>query len=405
MTNKISTSRGYCIIDETGIFFYDHNQPESSIPVVKSEEWATASDQKSLGKVAIFLSEDCNLRCIYCYANSGTTERVVSKENSKILIDFVCSFCDNLILDFHGGGEPLLYFDTIKEIYEYAYSTGKLLRTVLITNGYIVSRQAEIIDWITSHVDILAVSCDGTPEIQNAQRPHMSGCESAQSVERTITMLTERDYGFTVRSTVTGASVEYMLDIMEYFHSLGVENVIFSPCYNFGRSTDRDLLPNPQKYAENFMKAFDYAYRHDMSIRTNSFRMPGRAYCGALPAFNICLTVDNKISTCYEVINAADPASEVFIIGEVADGKVVLSKEQLTKLRNIKFDATNCDNCAFRLVCRGGCPVKMYRNSVGSSSNLCAITRLLVPQILDYIHSNPDAAPCILRNVEAIDLT
>lgn len=152
MTNKISTSRGYCIIDETGILFYDHNQPESSIPVVKSEEWATTSDQKSLGKVAIFLSEDCNLRCIYCYANSGTTEKVVSKENLKNLIDFVCSFCDNLILDFHGGGEPLLYFDTIKEIYEYAYSTDKLLRTVLITNGYIVSRQAAIIDWIIRHV-------------------------------------------------------------------------------------------------------------------------------------------------------------------------------------------------------------------------------------------------------------
>lgn len=403
MEKKISTSHGYCIIDESGIYFYNQEYPEKSIPIPIAESSSPSSDQKSLGKVAIFLSEDCNLRCVYCYANSGTTERVVSKENAKILIDFVSSFCDNLILDFHGGGEPLLYFDTIKEIYEYAYSTGKLLRTVLITNGYIVSNQSEIIDWITDHVDILAVSCDGTPQIQNAQRPHMSGCGSAEAVERTITMLVEKDYGFTVRSTVTGASVEYMLDITKYFHSLGIENVIFSPCYNFGRSTDRILLPEPQKYAENFMKAFDYAYHHGMSIRTNSFRMPGRAYCGALPAFNICLTVDNKISTCYEVINASDPASEVFIIGEITDGKVVLSKDRLNNLRNIKFDATNCDNCDYRLVCRGGCPVKMYRNSIGSSSNLCSITRLLVPKILDYIHANPESASCILRNVETID--
>ena len=61
------------------------------------------------------------------------------------MIDYVAEKADRIILDFHGGGEPLLYFDIIRHLVEYAKATGKLYRTVLISNGVIVGNKAEIL--------------------------------------------------------------------------------------------------------------------------------------------------------------------------------------------------------------------------------------------------------------------
>lgn len=405
MEYKFKTSKGYCKISNSGFCFFNESCDEYNLNAfnnkINSVEEITMTD-KRVGKVAIFLSENCNLRCIYCYANSGKGVRIVSLESAKVLIDFISERCEYFILDFHGGGEPLIFFDLIKEIYDYAYATGKLFRTVLISNGYILQRKEEILDWIVKHINVFAISCDGKPEVQNSQRPTAGKQASSAVVEETITNLVNRNYEFTVRATVTGASDKYMYHNIQYFHSLGVKNIIFSPCYNYGRSNDIELLPNPKIYVEQFMRCFEYAYKNDIILRTTSFRMPGKNYCGALPAYNICLTVDNYISTCYEVTSRNDSASDLFFVGKIENGEVKLFKENLNKLKNVKFNNINCSQCECSLVCRGGCPVKQYRNSIRSSGNLCAITKMLVPRIIDFLHHNPDSAKNILRNSDLL---
>lgn len=55
-----------------------------------------------------------------------------------------------------------------------------------------------------------------------------------------------------------------------------------------------------------------------------------------------------------------------------------------------------CIKCNYQLVCCGGCPVKKVRNSKESLGNLCAITKILVPKMLDFLQENPNAA-CIKK--------
>lgn len=404
MDSIIKTSKGNCVIHESGIYFIDKQENfQEKMQLINSKNNSIKinnNSKKTLSKIAIFLSEDCNLRCIYCYANSGKRDVKVSVDNAKTLIDFICTKADKIILDFHGGGEPLLYFDIIKELHDYVKNKNKLYKTVLITNGYIENNKDEILHWITNNVDILAISCDGTPEIQNTNRPHVNNLESYKEVEDTIKKLVAKNYNFTVRSTVTNNSVSKLYDIIKYFHSLGVHNVIFSPCYNFGRSSDIKLIPNAKQYSESFMEAFKYAYENKINIRTNSFRLPGRNYCGALPGFNIALTTDGYISTCYEVIDSKDKSGNMFIVGKIENNTVKFFKEKIEKLNKIENLDYSCSHCSYKLVCRGGCPIKHVRNSKEASNNLCTITKLLVPKILDFIHSNPDSANIILRNTE-----
>ena len=72
----VKIKNGYAILHESGIYFLANEtnlkeklavietrkRPEINLPV---------SDRERLAKAIIYLSSDCNLRCIYCYANSG----------------------------------------------------------------------------------------------------------------------------------------------------------------------------------------------------------------------------------------------------------------------------------------------------------------------------------------------
>ena len=402
MDNKFKTDNGYCIVNESGFYFYSNDSYNKELKFDNKKTGNEYSQStKHLGKISIFLSENCNLRCIYCYADSGKGVRTVSLTSAKTLIDFVSQKSDYFILDFHGGGEPLLFFFFFLDIYDYAHDTGKLLRVVLISNCYIQDRKTEILDWIVEHVDVFAISFDGIPLVQNFQRPAVINSTSSEIVEDSVRYLVKKNYNFTVRSTVTGFSDKYMFENIKYFHSLGIRNVIFSPCYNYGRSDDANLLPNPTIYVKQFMDCVSYAYKNNLTLRTTSFRMPGKSYCGALPAYNICLTVDDYISTCYEVTSKNDFASDLFFVGKIENGNVVFWKDKILNLKSFDLDG-KCSKCECRFVCRGGCPVKQYRNSVRSSGNLCAITKLVVPKILTYLHENPNAANNLLHNSELV---
>ena len=404
-SQKIKTKKGYCYINRFGLFFTDENTPfdfEKCAQKAPLEQIKPSDNpNEKLAKVTFFITSDCNLRCIYCYANSGVSHHVLSLENAKIFIDSIAKKVDKLILDFHGGGEPFLEFDLIKSIYEYAEKTGKLYRSIAITNGYFAKgRRKEIEEWIVTHINNLAISCDGTPEIQNRNRPTAAGTPSAKEVEETIRYIAHSNMNLTVRSTITRESTPYLVDIMKYFHSLGVKNIIFSPYYNYGRTTDTQLLIDPKEYAQNFMKAFEYAVKNDLNIRTTSFRVPGESYCGATSAFNMCLTPDGYISTCYEVVkNSNNPIEEPFLIGKIEDGKLVFNKKNLEMLRNVK-NKKECTTCKYRMLCRGGCPIKIARNSEDSSKNLCILTKTMVPQILDYIQEHPESSKNILNNID-----
>ncbi|MBR0104446.1 MAG: SPASM domain-containing protein, partial [Firmicutes bacterium] len=189
--------------------------------------------------------------------------------------------------------------------------------------------------------------------------------------------------------------------MVEYFYNIGVKNVIFSPCYNYGRTTDSRIVPNPANYVQNYMEAIQFAYKHGMRLSSNSFRYPGKHYCGALAGFNIALTTDNYISTCYEVVDKKSDPTGNFIVGEMNNGEINFYLNKIENLKAVEEEDYNkkCRACSYHLLCRGGCPVKLARNSVDSLNNLCAITKSLAPKMLEFLREHPDAVHTVFKNV------
>ena len=77
----------------------------------------------ALYQIDILLNYTCNFKCIYCYSAVGRSSRQIDFGSIKAVVDYL--FCSGkkqenpYIINFSGGGEPLLSFDLIRQTVDY----------------------------------------------------------------------------------------------------------------------------------------------------------------------------------------------------------------------------------------------------------------------------------------------
>jgi uncharacterized protein len=98
-------------------FFDPETPPNDCVPNNGSPAYDT---------VVLFLTNQCNLRCTYCYASSGDyPKQEMSWEVAKAAIERVLSEVvkrkgSPLTLGFHGGGEPTMNWLVLRQSVEHA---------------------------------------------------------------------------------------------------------------------------------------------------------------------------------------------------------------------------------------------------------------------------------------------
>lgn len=124
---------------------------------------------------SLYVTEQCNLRCIYCYEHVKR-DKVISLEIAK---DAIIATFDRAVEEgveyveilFHGG-EPFLGFHRIREICDWVWSREWPCKYVCFatTNGTLV--HGEIKDWLrdNKHRFVAGLSLDGTREMHNRNR-------------------------------------------------------------------------------------------------------------------------------------------------------------------------------------------------------------------------------------------
>ena len=136
-------------------------------------------------KCTLLLTYACNLNCIYCYERNKsndksknmsfeTARRIISDEISKLSSE---SGFDTVEFNFFGG-EPLLRFDLIRNVVEWAEEqcfTEHCCFTAT-TNGTLVDDEVKA--WCRLHKKhfALGLSIDGTDDIQQKNR----GCRTSE---------------------------------------------------------------------------------------------------------------------------------------------------------------------------------------------------------------------------------
>ncbi len=127
--------------------------------------------------ITLQVTQQCNLRCKYCvYSGSYITRihssRTMSLETAKKGVDFIVSNSldlDQINIAFYGG-EPLLQFNLIKKVVEYAEveTEGKKVSFGMTTNGTLFND--EILNFLQEKKFMLVISLDGPEEVHDKNR-------------------------------------------------------------------------------------------------------------------------------------------------------------------------------------------------------------------------------------------
>lgn len=196
--------------------------------MVERKEYTTGAMIDTWGNGAqnltFIVTEDCNLRCKYCYVTHKTKGKRLDIETAKKFIDYILTTeqivkPEAVVLDFIGG-EPLLEAELIEEICDYfkirAYEEGVSwywnYRINISTNGinYDDEKVQRLIKKNEDKISI-GITIDGTKEKHDLQRVFPDGSGSYNAVYRNIKLWLQQFPGST---KVTFASEDLALYII-----------------------------------------------------------------------------------------------------------------------------------------------------------------------------------------------
>ena len=131
--------------------------------------------------MCLFLTQSCNLKCVYCYGDGGGygTGGRMDEQTAFQAVDWLLEQSEKIKKLHIGffGGEPFLNFPLMKAIVAYAkdkvQAIGKEVDFNTTTNATLLDE--EQIAFIKEHKINVMVSFDGPKEVQDAQRPYANG--------------------------------------------------------------------------------------------------------------------------------------------------------------------------------------------------------------------------------------
>ncbi len=326
--------------------------------------------------LCLHVAHDCNLRCKYCFADEGAfggPKGVMSVETGKKAIDFVIEKSGtrkNIEIDFFGG-EPLLNFEAVKEILEYARSkeeeTGKHFRFTITTNGLLLDD--EKINYINENMDNIVLSLDGKKETNDKMRVRADGRGCYDDiVPKFIKVAESRNQDrYYVRGTFTRNNLNFSEDVLHFadlgFKQVSVEPVVAPDSADYAlREEDLPIIMEEyEKLAAEMIKrkkegkGFNF-FHFMIDLDQGPCVIKRLSGCGSGCEY-LAITPDGDIFPCHQFVGM-----ENFKMGNL-DEKTF--DDDIRK----SFDASNvytkpdCKKCWAKFYCSGGCPANGWNFS------------------------------------------
>jgi len=158
--------------------------------------------------IALFLTQTCNLRCVYCYGQGGEYghQGVMTWDTARAAVDWLMDNsldAEQVHIGFFGG-EPLLNFPLLQQVVSYAKAQaatrGKRVAFNMTTNATRLTDK--IIAYLKAEDINPLISCDGPPALQDRQRPFKNGRGSYQRLFANVQKLRQVFPDLTARATL-----------------------------------------------------------------------------------------------------------------------------------------------------------------------------------------------------------
>ena len=362
--------------------------------------------------ISFFLTTKCNLRCEYCYNSDERTkveEKSLPIEIARAGIDEFFANTPSRHIRFYGPGEPTMEFYLMKQIVEYAKCKDENVTVEIQTNG---AFSPHVCKWVLDNVNIAWVSFDGTPDIQNNQRPFPNKKMSAPTIEKNIKWLNtnkgNRNLMVGARVTITNLNINRQIEMIDYFNSLGIKYIWTDPIFPEVKKipvcedTEReDICIDLEMYVKNFIKAHRYAKIKEIfygSFFTCNFDGEAKINCRACTPVPH-LTPDGYVSACDMVVYGENAYHmDCFIYGkwDSQSKKFIYFDDKIKALQNRNVDnILHCKNCIAKLHCGGHCLGEVVNSTGkldGQIPSICNAVKTLYRELgtcekYDYMHS------------------
>ena len=324
--------------------------------------------------MCMHMAHDCNLRCKYCFADTGEfhgARMLMPEKVAYAALDLLIAHSGkrhNLEVDLFGG-EPLMNWDVVKKTVAYGRELekkhDKRINFTITTNC--VALDDEKIDFINREMHNVVLSLDGRREIHDALRLTANGKGSFDLIAPRAQELVRRrgDKEHYVRGTFTNRNLDFTNDV-KALREMGFEQISLEPV----------VLPDESPYAiraehvETVLAEYDTLASFLLSERKagrwfNFFhfmvdlaggpclkkRVSG---CGAGAEY-VAVSPDGDIFPCHQFVGEAE-----WKMGSVLSGEFNTGMQQDFLSCNI-LTKPECRACWAKYFCSGGCAANAWK--------------------------------------------
>ncbi|OPA80839.1 hypothetical protein BVG16_00340 [Paenibacillus selenitireducens] len=286
--------------------------------------------------VHVFVTNDCNLSCDYCYVSELREKLYFRTEFIDSLISFInralsLNKSEKVLLNFFGG-EPLLNKRVIEEIILASNKINVKTNFMMTTNGTLLTKS--IIDYLAEHNFILSVSLDGTPEVHNRHRTYANGEPSWEKIKPNLEYLLKKIPGSTARITYNSDNVSELYQSILFLADQGFQEI--KPIPNFLDEGWED--EHFSILREQFDKIASFSEKNKnigLSMLKKKLRIQGDC-SGGFDSFSI--NANGDIYPCTYVVG-----EEKFRLGNINSA----DNYELQKFPTDHKQRTDCQGCSY----------------------------------------------------------
>ena len=298
-----------------------------------------------LGSVYIKLTNQCNLHCNYCYAQSGKPSDVLSLGDLESIAKDV-ALISRTVEYVLSGGEPLLNPLAL----DFAEMVKKSGNTVhILTNGTLIDEKNA--ERISKFADMVKISLDGSSEdVHSLTR----GKNNLEKVIRAIDLLINLKANVIVAMTVTRTNRSDIPNMVSRFGS----RLALQPLFKAGRGQDKDDLSlTGLEYYEALASVDGVAPMGMIANTLESIRGRGVKRC-ALAEREISISETGDVYPC-QLLHAEE--FKAGNIREISLAEIYYESPVFNRLRGITVDTLGkCSTCQLRYICGGACRARDF---------------------------------------------
>lgn len=371
-----------------------YNRSQEELPVDETKE-----KKNVLERLVIHVSNRCNLRCEYCYADGGNykqEEKLLDFNTLKLIVSKFCDSFDGITNVQYFGGEPLLNLPMIDQacrLFKEKVTAGEIESVPefsVVTNGTISNQ--DMIAIFKRHSVKVTISVDGPEDIHDSLR----GKGSFAKIQRLTKLLKDNQIQFGFESTFTKKHLQAgytVKDLLHYFNQEFDQEEAHIPAVSLPEG--HTLALNPGEEKQVYLEALSCSLnRHqDRSYSCISYasrilqayteQQPIELYCTAGFA-TLAVDVFGSLYPCF--MFSGNPEYKMGNINDQEFPNPNRAKKVMKEITaNAKHEDKTCLKCWAYPFCFGCIGADYIRNKGNLNKTSCQLNKAMAEQFLAVV--------------------